>query len=135
MTKFLKKDQLSSSWYEIDAKNAVVGRLATVISKIIRGKTRDKGTHKPPYSPLARRVVLQEDAVQRRLVAAEDRVQDPRRGVDLVEGRLEAVALGVLDGAAGRLLVVDPARVDGRHVDVRPREVRRAGARLSLIHI
>ena len=38
MTKFLKKDQLSSSWYEIDAKNAVIGRLATVISKMIRGK-------------------------------------------------------------------------------------------------
>ena len=38
MTKFLKKDQLTSSWYEIDAKNAVVGRLATIISKIIRGK-------------------------------------------------------------------------------------------------
>jgi len=41
MTKFLKKDQLSSNWYEIDAKNAVVGRLATVISKIIRGKISD----------------------------------------------------------------------------------------------
>ena len=40
MTKFLKKDQLSSNWYEIDAKNAVVGRLATVISKIIRGKNK-----------------------------------------------------------------------------------------------
>ena len=40
MTKFLKKDQLSSSWYEIDAKNAVIGRLATVISKIIRGKNK-----------------------------------------------------------------------------------------------
>ena len=40
MTKFLKKDQLSSSWFEIDAKNAVVGRLATVISKIIRGKNK-----------------------------------------------------------------------------------------------
>ena len=40
MTKFLKKDQLNSSWYEIDAKNAVVGRLATVISKIIRGKNK-----------------------------------------------------------------------------------------------
>ena len=40
MTKFLKKDQISSSWYEIDAKNAVVGRLATVISKIIRGKNK-----------------------------------------------------------------------------------------------
>ena len=40
MTKFLKKDQLESSWFEIDAKNAVVGRLATVISKIIRGKNK-----------------------------------------------------------------------------------------------
>ena len=40
MTKFLKKDQLLSDWYEIDAKNAVVGRLATVISKIIRGKNK-----------------------------------------------------------------------------------------------
>ena len=45
MTKFVKKDQLSSSWYEIDAKNAVVGRLATVISKIIRGK--NKTTYTP----------------------------------------------------------------------------------------
>ena len=45
MTKFVKKDQLSSSWYEIDADNAVVGRLATVISKIIRGK--NKTTYTP----------------------------------------------------------------------------------------
>ena len=45
MTKFLKKDQLSSNWYEIDAKNAVVGRLATVISKIIRGKTKQLSHH------------------------------------------------------------------------------------------
>ena len=45
MSKFLKKDQISSSWYEIDAKNAVVGRLATVISKIIRGK--NKTTYTP----------------------------------------------------------------------------------------
>ena len=44
MTKFLKKDQLSSNWYEIDAKNAVVGRLATVISKIIRGKNKSTFT-------------------------------------------------------------------------------------------
>ena len=45
MTKFIKKDQLSPSWYEIDATNAVVGRLATVISKIIRGK--NKATYTP----------------------------------------------------------------------------------------
>ena len=44
MTKFLKKDQLSSTWFEIDAKNAVVGRLATVISKIIRGKNKTNYT-------------------------------------------------------------------------------------------
>ena len=40
MTKFVKKDQINSTWYEIDAKNAVVGRLASVISKIIRGKNK-----------------------------------------------------------------------------------------------
>ena len=45
MTKFIKKEQLSASWYEIDATNAVVGRLATVISKIIRGK--NKTTYTP----------------------------------------------------------------------------------------
>ena len=45
MTKFIKKEQLSPSWYEIDATDAVVGRLATVISKIIRGK--NKTTYTP----------------------------------------------------------------------------------------
>jgi|TARA_B100000902_G_scaffold4504_1_gene5715 large subunit ribosomal protein L13 len=45
MTKFVKKEQVTSSWFEIDAKNAVVGRLATVISKIIRGK--NKTTYTP----------------------------------------------------------------------------------------
>ncbi len=40
MTKFLKKDQITSLWYEIDANNAVVGRLASIISKIIRGKNK-----------------------------------------------------------------------------------------------
>ena len=38
MTKFVNKNQINNNWYEIDAKNAVVGRLATIISKIIRGK-------------------------------------------------------------------------------------------------
>jgi large subunit ribosomal protein L13 len=45
MTKFVKKDEITNSWYEIDAKNAVVGRLATIISKIIRGK--NKTTYTP----------------------------------------------------------------------------------------
>ncbi len=45
MTKFLKKSQTECLWYEIDAKNAVVGRLAAIVSKIIRGK------NKPTYTP------------------------------------------------------------------------------------
>ena len=44
MTKFIKKNEISSKWYEIDAKNAVVGRLATIISKIIRGKNKTNYT-------------------------------------------------------------------------------------------
>jgi len=44
MTKFLKKDQITSTWYEIDAKNAVVGRLAAIITKIIRGKNKTNYT-------------------------------------------------------------------------------------------
>ena len=45
MTKFVKKAEVENSWFEIDAKNAVVGRLATIISKIIRGK--NKTTYTP----------------------------------------------------------------------------------------
>ena len=45
MTKFIKNSEIKSDWYEIDAKNAVVGRLATVIAKIIRGK--NKATYTP----------------------------------------------------------------------------------------
>ena len=45
MTKFLKKSEITSSWFEIDANNAVVGRLASIISKIIRGK--NKNTYTP----------------------------------------------------------------------------------------
>ena len=45
MTKFLKKDEITPSWFEIDANNAVVGRLASIISKIIRGK--NKNTYTP----------------------------------------------------------------------------------------
>ncbi len=40
MTKFVKKDEVNSKWFEIDAKGAVVGRLATIVSKIIRGKNK-----------------------------------------------------------------------------------------------
>ena len=44
MTKFVKKDEINSKWYEIDGKNAVVGRLATIITKILRGKNTAKFT-------------------------------------------------------------------------------------------
>ena len=44
MTKFVKKSEITSSWFEIDAKNAVVGRLAAIISKIIRGKNKNTFT-------------------------------------------------------------------------------------------
>ena len=40
MTKFVNKNQINNNWYEIDAKNAVIGRLATIITKIIRGKNK-----------------------------------------------------------------------------------------------
>ena len=45
MTKFVKKSEIENKWYEIDAKNAVVGRLASIISLILRGK--NKTTYTP----------------------------------------------------------------------------------------
>ena len=44
MTKFVKKAEVTNSWFEIDAKNAVVGRLAAIITKIIRGKNKNTFT-------------------------------------------------------------------------------------------
>ena len=40
MTKFVKKNEVINNWYEIDASNAVVGRLASIIAKILRGKNK-----------------------------------------------------------------------------------------------
>ena len=45
MTNFVKKNEINGAWYLIDGNNAVVGRLATIIAKIIRGK------HKTTYTP------------------------------------------------------------------------------------
>ena len=45
MTNFVKKSELINEWYLIDGNNAVVGRLATIIAKILRGK------HKSTYTP------------------------------------------------------------------------------------
>ena len=44
MTKFVKKNEINNHWYEIDASNAVVGRLATIITKILRGKNKSTFT-------------------------------------------------------------------------------------------
>ncbi len=45
MTNFVKKNEIKNDWYLIDGKDAVIGRLATIIAKIIRGK------HKTTYTP------------------------------------------------------------------------------------
>jgi len=45
MTNFIKKSEVKNSWYLIDGSNAVVGRLATIIAKILRGK------HKATFTP------------------------------------------------------------------------------------
>ena len=45
MTPFIKKKDIKKDWYLIDAKNAAVGRLASFISKVLRGK------NKPQFNP------------------------------------------------------------------------------------
>ena len=45
MTPFVKKKDIKKDWYIIDAQNAVVGRLAAFISKVLRGK--NKSTYNP----------------------------------------------------------------------------------------
>ena len=44
MTDFLKKSELKNNWLIIDAENAVVGRLAAYISKVLRGKNKSQYT-------------------------------------------------------------------------------------------
>tara|TARA_B100000941_G_scaffold154402_1_gene109440 strand:- start:6030 stop:6488 length:459 start_codon:yes stop_codon:yes gene_type:complete len=45
MTPFIKKKDTKKDWYIINAQNAVVGRLAAYISKVLRGK--NKATYNP----------------------------------------------------------------------------------------
>jgi large subunit ribosomal protein L13 len=45
MTPFIKKKEIKKDWYIINAQNAVVGRLAAYISKVLRGK------NKPTFNP------------------------------------------------------------------------------------
>ena len=40
MTNFIKKSEIKNNWLLIDAQNAVVGRLAAYISKVLRGKNK-----------------------------------------------------------------------------------------------
>ena len=40
MTPFIKKKEIKKDWYVIDAENAIVGRLAAYISKVLRGKNK-----------------------------------------------------------------------------------------------
>tara|TARA_B100000945_G_scaffold283354_1_gene252349 strand:- start:44 stop:505 length:462 start_codon:yes stop_codon:yes gene_type:complete len=40
MTPFIKKKDISNNWYLVNAENIVVGRLATYISKVLRGKNK-----------------------------------------------------------------------------------------------
>jgi len=45
MTPFIKKKEVKQEWYIINAENAAVGRLASYISKVLRGK------NKPTFNP------------------------------------------------------------------------------------
>jgi len=45
MTPFIKKKEIKKNWYIINAENAAVGRLASYISKVLRGK------NKPTFNP------------------------------------------------------------------------------------
>ena len=44
MTSFIKKKEIQNNWLLINAENAVVGRLASYISKVLRGKNKTQYT-------------------------------------------------------------------------------------------
>ena len=44
MTSFIKKEEIKNNWILIDAENAIVGRLAAYISKVLRGKNKTQYT-------------------------------------------------------------------------------------------
>ncbi|MFH0734284.1 MAG: 50S ribosomal protein L13 [bacterium] len=45
LTRFVKAEEADKKWYVVDAKGMVLGRLATEIARLIRGK------HKPVFTP------------------------------------------------------------------------------------
>ena len=44
MTSFIKKNEIKNNWILINAENAIVGRLAAYISKVLRGKDKNQYT-------------------------------------------------------------------------------------------
>ena len=44
MTNFIKKSEIRNNWILINAENAIVGRLAAYISKVLRGKNKNQYT-------------------------------------------------------------------------------------------
>ena len=44
-TRSIKPAEVEKNWYVIDAEGLVVGRLASIVANILRGK------HKPSYTP------------------------------------------------------------------------------------
>ena len=44
MTNFIKKSEIKNNWILIDAENAIVGRLAAYISKVLSGKNKTQYT-------------------------------------------------------------------------------------------
>ena len=44
MTNFIKKSEIKNNWVLINAENAIVGRLAAYISKVLRGKNKSQYT-------------------------------------------------------------------------------------------
>ena len=44
MTNLLRKSEIKNNWLLIDAENAIVGRLAAYISKVLRGKNKNQYT-------------------------------------------------------------------------------------------
>ena len=44
MTSFIKKSEIKNNWVIINAENAIVGRLAAYISKVLRGKNKNQYT-------------------------------------------------------------------------------------------
>ena len=80
MTKFVKKAEINSKWYEIDAKNAIVGRLASLISIILRGK--NKATYNPHMDNGDFVIVTNIDKIK--FVKSEIKIKDENKFLDII---------------------------------------------------